>query len=333
MTGANDREGTPRALKCGKRRATRHGDNARQDREPRPDYLRRNGRKNGSGVPCPGGLANPYHTGRSDALISQPRQDRGGLGGKLSTRQKEARSAFAVHLTGAAKWPRHNIGRPRKSSHTRKRGRPRREVGRGFSTLTTSRNAADLRRRFDLQKIYMYKYAERGAICGRRSFVRHARRGHAAREQIDGSRRLFDARRNAHRPQMRRRMPRSGRRFQIRITKRKNYLTCGVIVCIFVYVGAVPRPQNKRLVYMLDKRYIFIDNSRRFIIEYGIFINNSFDKRVFTEYLCSFDEWEEQKNEIFNYLEYKEKRLNDINEDQNIYFDIKLFAIYKRMGE
>jgi hypothetical protein len=47
------------------------------------------------------------------------------------------------------------------------------------------------------QKIYMYKYAERGAICGRRSFVRHARRGHAAREQIDGSRRLYDARRNA----------------------------------------------------------------------------------------------------------------------------------------
>lgn len=64
------------------------------------------------------------------------------------------------------------------------------------------------------QKIYMYKYAERGAICGRRSFVRHARRGHDAREQIDDSRRLFDARRNVHRPQMRRPMPRSGRPFQ-----------------------------------------------------------------------------------------------------------------------
>lgn len=67
------------------------------------------------------------------------------------------------------------------------------------------------------QKIYMYKYAERGAICGRRSFIRHARRGHAVREQIDDSRRLYDARRNAHRPQMRRPMPRSGRPFQIGI--------------------------------------------------------------------------------------------------------------------
>lgn len=83
---------------------------------------------------------------------------------------------------------------------------------------------------------------------------------------------------------------------------------------------------------MLDKRFIFTDNSRRFIIEYGIFKNDSFDKRELTEYLCSFDEWEEQKDEIFNYLEYKEKRLNEINENPNIYFDIKLFAIYQRMG-
>lgn len=83
---------------------------------------------------------------------------------------------------------------------------------------------------------------------------------------------------------------------------------------------------------MLDKRYIFTDNSRRFIIEYGIFKNDSFYTRELTEYLCSFDEWEVQKDEIFDYLEYKEKLLNDRNADHNIYFNIKLFAIYQRMG-
>ena len=159
MTGAKDREGTPRALKCGKRRATRHGDNARQDREPRPDKLRRNGRKSGGGVPCPGGLANPYAYGRSDAATGQPRKGFktfvGGWGANYPPHRKKREAASAVHLSGAAKWPRHYIGRPRKSSHTRKRGRPRREVGRGFSPLTMSRNAADLRRRFDPPKIYM----------------------------------------------------------------------------------------------------------------------------------------------------------------------------------
>lgn len=97
--------------------------------------------------------------------------------------------------------------------------------------------------------------------------------------------------------------------------------------------GQFRRARFKRLVNMLDKRFIFIDNSRRFIIEYGIFKNDSFIQKELTEYLCSFDEWEEQKDEIFDYLEYKEKKLNDRNDDPNIYFDIKLFAIYQRMGD
>ena len=82
MAGANDREETPRATKCGKRRAKRHGDNARQDREPRPDKLRRNGRKSGGGVPCPGGLAIPYRTGGSDAPTGQPWHIPRGAGGQ-----------------------------------------------------------------------------------------------------------------------------------------------------------------------------------------------------------------------------------------------------------
>lgn len=94
-------------------------------------------------------------TGRTPSG-SLPFGGRGPVGGRLGAnsphRSKEGNEVSRRSPHGRGDGPRHYIGRPRKSSHTTQRGRPRREVGRELSTLTTSRNAADLRRRSDSPK-------------------------------------------------------------------------------------------------------------------------------------------------------------------------------------
>ena len=141
----------PAPFTCGKRRTRRRMDNARQDGQDRTEKLRRTGLESQICSPSGGlGLSIPYRekrrTNRPTAKLSR------GAGGQ--TIHPPERSAERVRRSphGRGDGPRHDIGRPRKSSHTPKRGRPRREVGRGRSTPTTSRNAADLRRRFDPPK-------------------------------------------------------------------------------------------------------------------------------------------------------------------------------------
>lgn len=82
---------------------------------------------------------------------------------------------------------------------------------------------------------------------------------------------------------------------------------------------------------MIDKRFVFTDNDRRFIIEYAIFINEKCDEIVKQEYLCSKDAWEDQKKEIFDYLEWKERKLNQYS-DEGFIYQIRIYAIYQRMG-
>lgn len=82
---------------------------------------------------------------------------------------------------------------------------------------------------------------------------------------------------------------------------------------------------------MIDRRFIFTDNDRRFIIEFAIYVNGKFDDILKLEYTCSSDDWEDQKNEILGYLEWKELKFNE-RSDIGYVYEIRLYSIYKRMG-
>ena len=82
---------------------------------------------------------------------------------------------------------------------------------------------------------------------------------------------------------------------------------------------------------MIDRRFIFTDNDRRFIIEFAIFVNGKTDDILKLEYTCSGGDWEEQKNEIYDYLEWKEQKLNE-RSDIGFVYEIRLYSIYQRMG-
>lgn len=82
---------------------------------------------------------------------------------------------------------------------------------------------------------------------------------------------------------------------------------------------------------MNDRRFIFSDNDRRFIIEFAIFVNGKLDDILKLEYTCSCNDWENQKNEIFGYLEWKEQKFNE-RSDIGFVYEIRLYSIYKRMG-
>ena len=96
----------------------------------------------------------PERSGASYSFGGRGRWGRWGrLGAKLAPPiQGRKRSFPAVHLTGAAKWPRHYIGRPRRYLTHEKAG-PTSACGRARMILAdNSRKASDRRRRFDLPK-------------------------------------------------------------------------------------------------------------------------------------------------------------------------------------